>query len=168
MKLPSARRKKKEKVDKAKGMCNIALAGKPLSHNARVFVGMILSKKKSSISNLSLCEVNRRIKRFGVAENIEVLCKDMDYYEFLQTTYWKIAAHAAKRRADYRCSICGDGQNKLHTHHRDYRIVGREMRTLNGLVCLCEYCHDEIHKSLKVRKRVMNSDQEEEHDKDHS
>ena len=70
--------------------------------------------------------------------------KEMDYYDFLQTPYWKAISEKVKQRAGWKCQLCGSNYN-LNTHHRDYSIHGYELDNMKSLICLCEDCHSKFH-----------------------
>ena len=66
------------------------------------------------------------------------------YKAFLNTIYWKTVSEEVKRRAGYKCQLCGSDEN-LNTHHRCYDHKGIEVLHMNDLVCLCQKCHDHHH-----------------------
>ena len=70
--------------------------------------------------------------------------KAMNYREFLATPYWKAVAAHTRYLAGYRCQLCNNNAN-LSTHHRDYRIHGREHACMNELIVLCYSCHQKFH-----------------------
>lgn len=77
-------------------------------------------------------------------ERIAIVIKEMDYYKFLQTPYWKAVSLQAKHKASYRCQLCNSGK-KLQTHHRSYDVHGYEHLNMNELIVLCEECHQKHH-----------------------
>lgn len=68
----------------------------------------------------------------------------MNYRDFLSTPYWKAIAAHTRYKAGYRCQLCNSGAN-LTTHHRNYRIHGREHAHVNELIVLCKHCHEKFH-----------------------
>lgn len=70
--------------------------------------------------------------------------KDMDYYNFLKTPYWKAIAEKVKYKANYRCQICNSNE-KLNVHHRTYDNHGDELHHMDDLICICEDCHEKYH-----------------------
>lgn len=72
----------------------------------------------------------------------------LKYYDFLRTAYWQIIATQVKYEKDMVCESCGKRFNKmqfLDVHHKDYSIHGEEHLHLDDLVCLCDFCHKNIH-----------------------
>lgn len=77
----------------------------------------------------------------------EKLCK-LKYADFLRTPYWQMIAAIVKSDKDMVCEICGKRFNKnmfLDVHHKDYSIHGAEHLHMDKLVCLCDFCHKNIH-----------------------
>ena len=75
---------------------------------------------------------------------IENYIKSMNYYEFLKTPYWKTVSLKKKQEANFRCQLC-NSNGSLATHHRTYKIRGRELQHLNELIVLCSKCHEKFH-----------------------
>lgn len=71
--------------------------------------------------------------------------KYMDYQDFLSTRYWKACTQEIRRRSKYKCKMC-KGNHKLRVHHKNYENHGCEHLHLRDLQCLCESCHDKVHK----------------------
>lgn len=70
----------------------------------------------------------------------------MEYGDFLNTPYWKAIAGKIRRKAGYRCQICGK-QKTLSVHHRSYENHGLE-HTYAGqrdLIAICQDCHEKFH-----------------------
>ena len=70
----------------------------------------------------------------------------MNYKEFLQTPYWKAIAGKIRRKANYKCQICGK-EKLLNVHHRSYENHGLE-HTYKGqrdLIAICQDCHEKFH-----------------------
>ena len=64
----------------------------------------------------------------------------------------KIWAKKIKKRANYKCEMCGSDSN-LHAHHIiewQYSIKGR--LDLDNGQCLCEECHKKVHNDKYVLK----------------
>ena len=70
--------------------------------------------------------------------------KDMDYYDFLKTPYWKEIAEKIKYKAGYKCQMCNSSEN-LITHHRTYENHGDEIHHMEDLICICKDCHEKHH-----------------------
>jgi len=71
---------------------------------------------------------------------------ETDYQAYLKTEHWKQTTESAKRRAGYKCALCGKGKDSvkwLATHHNTYDNRGRELP--EDLVVLCNECHDMVH-----------------------
>lgn len=90
-------------------------------------------------------------KRFELIKNaivdwevIKDYIKDMDYYEFLETPYWKAVSAKVKAKAKYKCQICNSSEN-LCVHHRSYSSHGDEVHNLEDLICICNDCHTKYH-----------------------
>lgn len=78
-------------------------------------------------------------------EKAQKRLKDMPYSEFLKTPYWKAIRAYVKDKAGNKCSICGS-KTRLQIHHKTYAHHGDELHHLQDLVCVCEKCHNQIHK----------------------
>lgn len=75
----------------------------------------------------------------------------MTYDEQLEQVEWLIRRNQIIRLADHKCSKCGDDQETLQVHHRVY-CSGRKVWEYSDdeLVCLCVYCHEEIHDRYEI------------------
>lgn len=81
---------------------------------------------------------------YATADEIREYIKDIGYYEYLKTPYWRaIAEH--KKYKNKKCQLCGATEN-LNVHHTNYDILGIEVNNLNDLTVLCEDCHHKFHK----------------------
>lgn len=78
-------------------------------------------------------------------EKAQKRLKDMPYSEFLKTPYWKAIRAYVKDKAGNKCSVCGS-KTHLQIHHKTYAHHGDELHHLQDLVCVCEKCHNQIHK----------------------
>lgn len=67
----------------------------------------------------------------------------VDYDVYIQSDRWKLKADACKKRAGYRCQLCG-ATKRLEAHHNTYDRLGYEHK--NDLVCLCHKCHFGYHR----------------------
>lgn len=70
--------------------------------------------------------------------------RGMQYSEFLNTPYWTTVSLFTKKRAKFRCEICGS-EGPLQTHHKTYEHRGCESAHPEDLICLCEECHKKQH-----------------------
>jgi hypothetical protein len=74
---------------------------------------------------------------------------EMEYGEFLQTPYWKCLSREVRRLAHYKCRLC-NGNGELHVHHNSYQNLGRELKSMRDLICLCADCHETFHAERRV------------------
>ena len=80
---------------------------------------------------------------------VAIYLKKLNYRDFLKTPYWKTISYEAKRRAEFKCSLCGS-QDDLRTHHRDYKRHGKEIEYIDkDLIVLCNKCHEKFHDIIK-------------------
>lgn len=70
--------------------------------------------------------------------------KEMDYYDFLNTPYWKAVAWKVKKNASFKCQMCGSTE-ELNAHHPEYSIRGEEVTRIKELICVCKSCHAKHH-----------------------
>ena len=83
---------------------------------------------------------------FCYQQHVEEKIKSMEYNDFLRTPYWRIVAHAVKRKHRFKCVMC-NSSNNLRVHHKNYDFHGKE-HTYEGmasLTCVCESCHSKHH-----------------------
>jgi 5-methylcytosine-specific restriction endonuclease McrA len=66
----------------------------------------------------------------------------VNYEAYLKTAAWAAKAHAARRRAGYRCQVC-NADGELHAHHRTYENLGDEK--VGDITVLCVACHALYH-----------------------
>lgn len=69
---------------------------------------------------------------------------NMPYKKYLTTPYWKFVSQLAKKKAKYKCQLCGSESN-LNTHHRTYEHKGYEINNMEDLIVLCQNCHSKFH-----------------------
>lgn len=79
-----------------------------------------------------------------IDDNAINFAKNMDYKDFLNSTYWKVLSYSVKKKRGDKCEKCGSKIN-LNVHHLTYRHRGNEINHLDDLVCLCSNCHAKIH-----------------------
>jgi len=75
--------------------------------------------------------------------NTFVVLRDLPYAEYLQTEHWQRVTESAKRRAGFKCQVCGAKGGELNTHHNTYDNKGAELP--EDLVVLCKNCHALFH-----------------------
>ncbi len=78
------------------------------------------------------------------------MLKAMSYKKYLQTPEWQHMAGTTKKRANYRCQLCNNGDQILHAHHRTYERRGEELP--KDLIALCADCHELFHTSMTLVK----------------
>ncbi len=76
--------------------------------------------------------------------------EEFDYDTYLQSPEWHDKAEVAKRDARQRCQVCNAYNRQLHTHHRTYRNIGKELP--GDLIVLCDDCHTIFHRNGKLAK----------------
>lgn len=81
--------------------------------------------------------------------------KNMNYYEFLKTPYWKAVSERKRRSANFKCQLCNSKLN-IVTHHKTYEIRGYEHENLDQLIVLCKKCHEKHHDIKKVEEVIIN------------
>lgn len=63
-------------------------------------------------------------------------------------------AKNVKKRAEYRCEICG-ASGQLEAHHiQPYAQYPESRFDLSNGICLCKHCHNELHSWRKGDKNV--------------
>lgn len=68
----------------------------------------------------------------------------MTYKMYLSTPYWQLVSNLARRKAKYKCQLCG-GNNCLNVHHKSYVNKGFEIMNMEDLIVLCQECHQKFH-----------------------
>ena len=82
----------------------------------------------------------------AVIERVKAMLKpQVNYGEYIQSAAWRRKADSAKRRAGYKCQVCGSVE-RLEVHHNCYDRLGRERNT--DIVCLCRRCHQAYHRII--------------------
>lgn len=81
----------------------------------------------------------------------------MTYLDKLNDINWKIRRKEILELDNYKCSRCGTKDETLNVHHLCY-IPGREPWEYqdNQLITLCEVCHRQVHKELKLKQETKN------------
>ena len=80
-----------------------------------------------------------------------------DYKKYLQSSRWKKLSYYVKKRAGFRCQVCGGG-GPLNAHHRSYKRLGMRGEE-NDLIAVCERCHALIHSGLHHTKHSIKLDE---------
>lgn len=73
----------------------------------------------------------------------------VNYYEYIESSVWKLRREAMIRLAGGRCQVC-NAAKLLDTHHRSYAHLGYE--TSEDLIVLCRGCHQLFHESGRLAK----------------
>ena len=68
----------------------------------------------------------------------------MTYKMYLSTPYWQLVSNLARRKAKYKCQLCG-GNDHLNVHHKSYVNKGFEIMNMEDLIVLCQNCHQKFH-----------------------
>jgi ribosomal protein L34E len=87
-------------------------------------------------------------------KNKKIDLENMDYHDFLQTSYWKKFSQERRKQADFKCTKCGRGDLSLHVHHLTYERRGHELNS--DVTVLCEACHLEIHNRPVPKYMIIN------------
>ena len=88
-------------------------------------------------------EVKNKINYIG-RETIKKYANSLNYKDYLKTPYWKLVSTLVKRKANYKCQLCGS-EYDLNVHHRSYKHRGEEIFYLEDLIVLCFNCHQKFH-----------------------
>lgn len=120
------------------------------------YISSLLDPEKSWKSETKQDMKEYWVERFYQVndEDIRDYILSMEYSDFLQTPYWKAIAGKIRRKAGYKCQICGE-KKALSVHHRSYELHGLE-HTYAGqrdLIAICQDCHDKFHFEQRVRNR---------------
>ena len=113
--------------------------------NTEVYIKRYLDPSNSWKKGVKTYQKINDLKELYINQKeVEEYIKDMDYYDFLETPYWKAIAEYIRKRADYKCQLCNSTEN-LNVHHRTYEHHGDELNNLRDLICICEDCHYKFH-----------------------
>jgi 5-methylcytosine-specific restriction endonuclease McrA len=66
----------------------------------------------------------------------------VQYRKYIESAKWRTKAAAARKRAGYRCQMCGRAL-PLQVHHNTYKRLGYELP--RDLIALCDDCHRRHH-----------------------
>jgi len=72
----------------------------------------------------------------------------IEYHSYLRSYKWRSKAEQCKRRAKYRCQLCGREDIPLDAHHNNYDNLGDEKP--EDLIALCRRCHREWHERQRA------------------
>lgn len=78
------------------------------------------------------------------------------YADQLKDPRWQKRRLEVLQAGDWKCRLCGSGENTLHVHHKQY-FKGRMAWEYEDdfLEALCEACHDREHAMEEVLKSVL-------------
>jgi hypothetical protein len=81
----------------------------------------------------------------------------ISYYEKLKDPRWQKKRLEVMEHNEFHCEICGDGENTLNVHHKEY-FKGHEPweYDIGQLSCICENCHENEHMQLDLLKWVCS------------
>lgn len=71
----------------------------------------------------------------------------MTYKMYLSTPYWQLVSNLARRKAKYKCQLCGSNES-LNVHHKTYKHKGFEIMNMDDLIVLCQNCHQKFHEVI--------------------
>lgn len=72
------------------------------------------------------------------------------YGELLRDPRWQRKRLTIMQRADFACEYCGDNTSTLNVHHRWYEKGFNPWDYPDEvLICVCEDCHENLHKAMK-------------------
>jgi hypothetical protein len=73
------------------------------------------------------------------------------YLEYLQSEHWSSLRLKCYKAAEFQCEACNDSR-KLVGHHLIYRVPLTSCTT-DDIMCLCETCHNALHRWLSVNNK---------------
>lgn len=71
----------------------------------------------------------------------------MTYKRYLMTPYWQLVSNLARKKAKYKCQLCGSKES-LNVHHKTYKHKGFEIMNTDDLIILCQDCHQKFHEVI--------------------
>lgn len=71
----------------------------------------------------------------------------MTYKRYLMTPYWQLVSNLARKKAKYKCQLCGSKES-LNVHHKTYKHKGFEIMNMDDLIVLCQDCHQKFHEVI--------------------
>lgn len=83
---------------------------------------------------------------FNRSSNKKLSKRQKEYRKYLGSEHWIETKALAKRRAGYKCQLCGNTRY-LQVHHNNYSRLGHEQD--NDLIVLCRNCHAKYHNKYK-------------------
>lgn len=78
-----------------------------------------------------------------------------EYQKKLLDPRWQKKRLQVLERDQWMCQICCDSESTLHVHHKFYTKGEPWDIPLNGLVALCEVCHQEETDTLKDSQKEL-------------
>lgn len=79
-----------------------------------------------------------------------------EFFEQYNRPEWQKKRLEAMQRAGFKCSMCGNDEDKLQVHHRKY-ISGRKVweYDISELDVLCDSCHGYAHATKDLMDSVI-------------
>jgi|DEB3_MinimDraft_2_1074329.scaffolds.fasta_scaffold01575_8 hypothetical protein len=78
------------------------------------------------------------------------------YGALLRNPKWQKARLETMQRANFACERCGDKESTLNVHHKNYKQGKNPWEyELSNFVCLCEACHECIHKQKQMINNLL-------------
>lgn len=78
----------------------------------------------------------------------------LQYNQYMNSYQWEVTKKKYYSRHGKECRACKTNLD-LHVHHLSYDKLGAEEDT--DLVCLCQKCHNYVHRYIKERKLDLRS-----------
>jgi hypothetical protein len=85
-----------------------------------------------------------KIQKHKFVSNFTPPSRKLEYWEFLQTSYWFGIKDLVLRRDKHKCIACGS-KKSLQVHHKVYTHRFSEHKHLDDLETLCGDCHKFVH-----------------------
>lgn len=84
--------------------------------------------------------------------------KESDYSKKLRDPRWQKKRLEILQRDKFSCLMCGDKQEELHVHHRQYEKDKDPWEVDNtSLVTVCRSCHNLIEESISFLRQEIDN-----------
>jgi len=98
------------------------------------------------------CRLHQNDEFISTALPVHAMSKRNEtYVKYLASDHWEMLRGKAFAIAEYRCEVCTD-ERSLVGHHLVYRDP-LERCTVADIMCLCETCHNALHRWLTFVNR---------------
>lgn len=121
---------------------------KRLEEYTEKYINRYLNPDNSWKKGVKRWEKIGEMKTYVDRGKVAAYIKDMPYYDFLKTPYWKAISESVRYRAGNKCQLC-NGTKGLNVHHRTYENHGNELYNMKDLICLCSDCHNKFHDKME-------------------